>query len=140
MVWGVSEDGASGEIVFHKATFDTLIRLKERVKDGGFLDNITNVNKFQDQNSDAANTMLSLKTTGPLRQNLDLPNARATLVHIEAHRLLQEPIRDPSFGSPLKVHRAVWTGQHLITFQREIAKQTLKSMVASSPRIQSSRT
>ena len=24
MVWGVSEDGASGEIVFHKATFDTL--------------------------------------------------------------------------------------------------------------------
>ena len=126
MVWGVSIDAASGELVFHKATFDTLIRLKERVSDNGYLDKITNINKFQDQNSDAANTMLSLKTTGPLRENLDLPNARATLVHLEAHRLLQEPIRDPSFGSPLKVHRSVWTGQHLINFQRAIAKQTLK--------------
>ena len=70
--------------------------------------------------------MLSSKLTGPLRDNLDIPNAPATLLHIEAHRMLQEPIRDPNFGTPLEVHQSVWIGQHLIAYQRCIAKAVLK--------------
>ena len=124
--WGIKLDPGTDELVFETATFGALLRLKHRIRDGGFISKITNINKFQDQNSDAANVMLSKKLTGPLSENLDIPNAPATLLHIEAHRMLQEPIRDPNFGTPLEVHRSVWTGQHLIAYQRCIAKAVLE--------------
>jgi len=124
--WGAKLDPGTGELVFETATFGALLHLKHRIRDGGFISKITNVNKFQDQNSDAANVMLSEKLTGPLRENLDIPNALTTLLHIEAHRMLQEPIRDPNFGTPLEVHHSVWTGQYLIAYQRQIAKAAIQ--------------
>ena len=133
MVWGASADRITGEIVFETATFDTLNRLKERIEGGGFLDAITNINRFQDQNSDAANVMLSERTTVPLSQHLDLPNANATWIHLEAHRLLQEPIRDPKFGTPFEAHNAVWTGMILIAYQRKIAQAVLKKFGSLLP-------
>ena len=121
------------KIVFETATFDTLNRPKERIEDGGFLDAITNTNRFQDQNSDAANVMLSERTTVSLLQHLDLSNVNATWIHLEAHRLLQEPIRDPKFGTPFEAHHAVWTGMLLIAYQRKIAQAVLKKFGSLLP-------
>jgi len=118
LVWGIYEDPNANELIFDRASFDALRRLKERIADGRFLDKVTNINPFQDQNSDAANVMLSERTTVPLLENSDLPNAKATFLQIEAGRLAQQPIRDPNFGTPFDSHRAIWTGMFLFALQK----------------------
>ena len=133
LVWGVRDDPITGELELERASFGTFRRLKERIADGGFLDAITNINPFHDHNSDAANILHSERTTEPLLKHLDLPNARATLLQLEAGRLNVQPIRDPNFGDPFEAHLAVWTGMFLFALQRQIASAVLKKFKEKLP-------
>ena len=133
LVWGIYEDPNTNELIFDRASFDALRRLKERIADECFLDKVTNINPFQDQKSDAANVMLSERTTVALLENSDLPNAKATFLQIEAGRLAQQPIRDPNFGTPFDSHRAIWARMFLFALQKQIASTIVKNYKQKLP-------